>query len=115
LYYEYLRFISFNFLSVAGLRRERFVLSTKRASLRSDNTPIPKAERGIGRSSAGFLQGNLRHRTVCKAWNAGGVLPLRHGVLFFHHAALQYVGGFRPDKFLSSSFEGKNLKGPAGR
>jgi alpha-galactosidase len=37
LYYEYLRFISFNFLSVVVLRRERSVLSTKRAILKSDN------------------------------------------------------------------------------
>src|ERR1700758_3613468 len=39
LYYEYLRFISFSFLSVVVLRGERSVLSTKRAILLLDNNP----------------------------------------------------------------------------
>src|ERR1700751_810797 len=39
LYYEYLRFISFSFLSVVVLRGERSVLSTKRAILLMDNNP----------------------------------------------------------------------------
>src|SRR5206468_12013029 len=74
-----------------------------------------RAAGGIGRSSAGFLPGNLPHRTRGKAWSTGGVLPLWHGVLLFHQAALQYVCGFRPEKFLSGPFQGEDVKGPDGR
>ena len=62
-----------------------------------------------------FFRADLRNRTDGKARVAGGVLPLRHGVLLFHHAALQYVGGLRPRQFVPSPLQGKNVKGPDGR
>ena len=62
-----------------------------------------------------FFRADLRNRASGKARGAGGVLPLRHGIFVFHHAAFQYVRGFRPGKFLSGPLQGKNVKGPDGR
>src|ERR1700733_15411548 len=99
-----------------GIRRAeaRWPGHERSSSLLQPCSPSRRAG-GLGRSSAGFLSRNLRNRAGCKTWGPGGVLPLWHGVLLFHHAALQYVGGFRSGKFLSSSLQGENVKGPDGR